>query len=314
MGAYGGSELGYTRDPGGRDHRLAFRKGNMSDRQSRPCRVCGSTEYVPFAEKNGFHLDRCTQCTLVQVTDDLSQVDFERLYDQGFFDGVYSSKSSFGLRSLGRALLGRHDLKTSSGQAKEYAKFRYRIDEIEKLTRAKGKILDVGCSFGFFLDVARARGWEVEGVEIGDYAAAQARDELGLQVRVGDVLDLELPENHYDVITLWNVIEHVDDPIANCTRFHSALRKGGLFVFTTPNVDCYLRKLQGMRWRAFVPPIHLMNFGPRSIGALMDRTGFRIVRRSVPLPRESLLKRLGIIGFLKAIGFSDKMMVFAEKV
>lgn len=262
-----------------------------------PCRICGGTAYDPFAVKNGFHLERCLGCGLVQVTDDLSGVNLAEYYDQEFFDETYDW-----LQAPGR------------GRRKEYRKFNYRLEEIEALKPKKGVILDIGCSFGFFLDMARTRGWTPVGVEIGEYAARFAHDKLDLEVHVGEILEAPLETARFDVITMWNVLEHLNDPLTQFRRINELLKPGGLIVFTTGDVDSYIRKLEGLRWRALIPPIHVANYNFSVIERLFEKTGFEVAKRSVALPREADLKALGIIGMFKALRFSDKMMIFGRKI
>lgn len=272
-------------------------RADAPDRGKPPCRICQGTRYSPFAEKNGFHLERCQGCGLVQVTDDLRQVNLADYYDQEFFDETYDWLQAPG-----------------AGRRKEYRKFNYRLGEIEKLKPEKGAILDIGCSFGFFLDVARARGWRPVGVEIGDYAARFAREKLSLEVHVRDLLEAPLDDGRFDAITMWNVLEHLNDPLAQFHRINALLKPGGVIVFTTGDVDSYIRRLEGLRWRALIPPIHVANYNFGAIQRLFERTGFEVAVRSVALPREADLKALGAIGLLKAARFSDKMMIFGRKI
>ena len=259
------------------------------------CRLCGPSEFSDFAVIDGFCLQRCRQCSLVQITDDLSNVNLEDYYDQKFFDETYDW------------------LKEAKGRQKEYRKFDYRLEEIEKLKPGKGKILDLGCSFGFFLDVARGRGWNAVGVEVGEYAAKFVRDKLDLDVHTGDLMDVDLPADHFEAVTLWNVLEHLDDPVAQLMRINGLMKTGGVFVLTTGDIDSYIRKVEGLRWRALIPPIHVANYSVAAVTRLLELTGFSLWVRSVALPREALLKKIGVIGLLKALRFSDKMMIFARK-
>jgi len=266
-----------------------------SDSQA-TCRLCGPAAFRPFALVNGFNLQRCKSCSLIQITDDLADIDLRDYYGRDFFDEVYSKIQAEG-----------------GGRSKEYQKFNFRMEEIEKLKPEKGNILDVGCSFGFFLDVARTRGWNPVGVEFGEFAAKFAQDSLELEVHVTDILDAPLKENCFDVITMWNVVEHVDDPVEVLKRLNALMKVGGLLILTTGDVDCYLRRVQGLRWRSFVPPIHIANYNVSAMNKLLKMTGFSLDVHTVALPWEALLKKLGVIGVFKWLEFSDKMMLFASK-
>jgi len=151
-------------------------------------------------------------------------------------------------------------------------------------------------------------------VEIGEYAARFVKETLQLNVHVADIEGANLPEGHFDAVTLWNVLEHLDNPVEELEHLNRLIKKEGLVVFTTGDVDSYLRKLQGLRWRAFIPPIHVANYGPRCVKSLLEKTGFRLLSRFVALPREALLAKLYIINSLKRIKFSDKMLIYGQKV
>ena len=259
------------------------------------CRICGSSDTTPFLVKNGFHLARCNTCRLVQVADDLSDVELETYYDEGFFDETYDW------------------LREQSGRTKEYEKFHFRMDEIEQFTPGKGMLLDIGCSFGFFLDVARQRGWQVAGIDVGESAIKFAKEELQLEAYVSDIEGAPFPLGQFDAVTLWNVIEHVADPLADFRRINRVLKVGGIAVFTTGDVGSLFARIMGKHWRMLIPPIHISNFHIHSAKVMLERSGFELVCQSVALPREALLLKLRLLGFLRKMKLSDKMMVFARK-
>lgn len=273
-------------------------KGNRMMTTAPPtvCRICGSNDSKPFAVKNGFHLTQCHACQLVQVADDLSDVQLETYYDESFFDETYDW------------------LKEQRGRKKEYDKFHFRMEEIERFTSEKGTILDIGCSYGFFLDVARNRGWEVAGIDVGESAIKFAKEELELEVYVSDIEGAPFPSRHFDAVTLWNVIEHVSDPLADFRRINRVLKVGGIAVFTTGDVGSLFARIMGEHWRMLIPPIHISNFHINSVKVMLERSGFELVFQTVALPREALLVKLRLLGFLRKVKLSDKMMVFARKI
>jgi len=259
------------------------------------CRICGSRRLRRFAKKNGFELERCQTCHLVQVADNLSGLSLDEIYGREFFNDEYTWVHS------------------ERGRRSEYKKSDSRLQEIERLRPGGGAILDVGCSFGFFLNVARSRGWHSIGIDIGEYAADFARRNLDLEVYTSDVKSAPLPDGYFDAITMWNVVEHLLDPLGDFKRVNELLKKGGLVVFTTGDVGSYMAKLFGRKWRMFIPPIHVVNFHMRSVEALLASTGFSLLLKTVALPKEPLLARLKLLGILRKLEFSDKMLVFARK-
>src|SRR5437588_7425193 len=125
------------------------------------------------------------------------------------------------------------------------------LDMIGRFSPA-GRLLDVGCGHGLLLDVARARGYEVEGLELSAASAAYAREVLGLTVHER-TLDEHEPEEGYAAILLADVLEHLDDPVGAIRRCHDLLRPGGVVCVVTPDPGSLTARLAGSRWWALLP-------------------------------------------------------------
>jgi 2-polyprenyl-3-methyl-5-hydroxy-6-metoxy-1,4-benzoquinol methylase len=139
-----------------------------------------------------------------------------------------------------------------------------------------GSLLDVGCATGELLIAARDRGWRVHGVEVSPYAASVASGR-GLDVTIGLLRESHLSEGSFDAITLLDVIEHLEDPIAELTEMHRLLRPGGVLCIEAPNWGSVYRLLLGRRWAALQPRLHISYFDAQSLGTLLKRTGFEVV-------------------------------------
>lgn len=140
-----------------------------------------------------------------------------------------------------------------------------------------GRLLDVGSGRGRFLAAANGAGWDVRGVEFAPASAESTRAAFGIDVVVGDFLNAPL-DSEYDVVTMWHVLEHLPDPTAAIRRAHGLLRSGGRLVVSVPNVDSTQARFGGEDWFHLDPPRHLFHFGPRSLGAMVARCGFRVER------------------------------------
>jgi SAM-dependent methyltransferase len=141
-----------------------------------------------------------------------------------------------------------------------------------------GQLLDVGCATGVFLSFAREKGWDVQGIEVSDRTAAFCRDELGLQVASGDLLDASFPPNSFDVVTLWSVFEHLHDPMSTLSEIQHILRPGGLLVLAVPNAESLDARLFGPAWVGYDMPRHLY-ITPRDVlQRMLAHTGFEILR------------------------------------
>ena len=138
------------------------------------------------------------------------------------------------------------------------------------------RLLDVGCHIGVFLEIAQERGWEVWGVEPSHWAAGEARSR-GLRVIEGTLENAHLAGQSFDVITMWDVIEHLTDPLRELRESHRLLKKGGLICIHTMNIESPLARLMGSRW-PWLMEMHLYYFSPRTLGKMLRRAGFTVVK------------------------------------
>ncbi len=149
---------------------------------------------------------------------------------------------------------------------------------VEKITGlSTGRILDVGCSTGLFLNEMKAAGWETAGVELSSWAAGYARETFALDVITGmlpDVADLFAPAS-FDVITYWDVLEHTFSPSVELQHCARLLRPDGILAINIPNWESPDRKIFGPFWIGLDPPRHLFVFPRRNLRAYFDKFGYQ---------------------------------------
>ena len=161
------------------------------------------------------------------------------------------------------------------------ANFRARLDSvlgcIEKaiIPAASQTLLEIGCAYGFFLELARPRFGEVQGIDIAAEATAHAREILGLQVITADPLQQTLGRQ-FDVVCMWDTIEHLARPDLYVERAVEWLKPGGFFFATTGDSSSWAARLQGRKWRLYDPPQHVHFFSPHSLGLLLGRYGLSV--------------------------------------
>jgi len=144
---------------------------------------------------------------------------------------------------------------------------------------ATGRLLEVGCGNGLFLDVLRTLGWQVEGVETSRNDVDYARGTLGLKVVHGSLDEVEQRRASFDLVVAVYVLEHIPSPSETLERIHGLLKPGGKVVLGLPMLDSLQSRLLGRRWSAITEaPRHV--FVPTMQGArrLLERSGFRDVR------------------------------------
>jgi SAM-dependent methyltransferase len=148
------------------------------------------------------------------------------------------------------------------------------LSRIERLLGKRGRIFDFGAGPGVFLDEARKAGWEVSGAEAASWARAYAKKEYGITlvspIEFADEIASGSKSRAYDVVTLFDVIEHVHDPATLVNNAASLLKPGGVLLITTPRFESLTRKMLGRRWY-FLFPAHIWYFTKSSLTKLFER-------------------------------------------
>jgi SAM-dependent methyltransferase len=149
--------------------------------------------------------------------------------------------------------------------------------QVFRHTRKPGKILDIGCATGAFLNEMKNAGWVCTGIEPSHYAATFAKDHYDLDVREGFLQDQLFPEESFDVITLWDVLEHVPDPITTLHQVSRLVKPGGLVVIRIPNPDSFDRRIFGKYWAGWDIPRHFFGFPASTFINLVQSAGLCLV-------------------------------------
>jgi len=241
------------------------------------CNLCGSNDTEPvYAEKDrlmklpgSFQLVRCRQCGLLYINPRPTFEEMGRFYPDDYLPYKVTRENA------------------SSSVAHLDHSYGYwkRARLIHAHYPQGGRILDVGCATGDFLHMMeRVGNWEVHGVEVDSGAASSARKVYGLDVKDGQLTDVHYPGAHFDVITIWDVLEHVHDPSAYLADMHRILRPGGLAIVRVPNVETWDARLFGEHWVGLDAPRHLYIFSAQTLEVFLEKAGFTVQKmRSVML-------------------------------
>ncbi len=174
---------------------------------------------------------------------------------------------------------------SSTRRIKDYDRALRYLDQVMGI----GRLLDIGCGAGVFLSMAKKRGWTVSGVELSPRLASQCRQTLNVPVENGRFEDVELPRNSFDVITLWDVIEHVLDPVSCMQRARELLKPGGILVFCTPDEDSLLARIGLVLYKATCsrysypafalhPPYHTYFFSMKGFIRVLNKLDMRVLK------------------------------------
>lgn len=220
-----------------------------------PCPICGKAEYRLLHKEDEFQMVRCFSCQFIYLNPRPTGDALVR-----FYQDYLPEDESF----------------VKAWQRMMAPIFKKAADLIERYKK-KGKLLDVGSGFGFFLSEMRERGWEVVGVEISQKAMEYARSILGLTVHEGPLEKVGFPESQFDVVSGFYVIEHLPNPLAFLKECFRILKPGGLLLLRYPHstpIKNFLRFF-GIANRLYDLPAHLSDFSPIMIQQCLKRAGFK---------------------------------------
>lgn len=220
--------------------------------QATVCEACGGAGLREFEVPGLARMQYCPHCELYQKARMLAETDYGHDYHVSY-DRQRARK-----------------LRISAA----------RLRLIASLLPPPGRLLDVGCSLGFFVETAARLGWQASGVDVSADAvtACMARG-LDCHVTSGD--DLPFADDSFDCVTAWHVVEHLPDVAAALRAWRRVIRPGGLLVLETPNATCRRVRREGAGYRRFWKRGHLYVFSPASLIAFARRAGFEVL----PLPR-----------------------------
>lgn len=263
------------------------------------CLICGSAEYKVlykptieeaneeinpkhfsvFADRRHGQIVSCKQCGFVYVNPRESETIFFNTYEK-------LSPKEYLLEQENRELV-----------------FKENIELIERFIKKRGKLLDIGCSVGLFLKVARERGWVVKGVEPSLKNTDFAKREFYLDVINGNVNFVDFGNEKFDVVTMWDVLEHLSDPDKVISKIHSLLDKDVIFVLSTPNIKSTIAKIMRQKWHSIIR-MHLYYFDENTLSLFLKKHGFKIIYRGT-------YRRIFTLNYIvKRMEYHSKLLAF----
>jgi SAM-dependent methyltransferase len=234
--------------------------------ESTRCTICAADDFEVVFEGPDwishlpglFRMVRCLHCGLYYLNPRPDQKEIHRYYPHDYLAFQKSIEEE-------TAFLKRMD--------RRYGIYK-RCRAVTKVLPGPGRILDIGCATGLFLSGMKERGWEVLGIELNEQAAAYARERMGLDIIIGNFLEADLPKRYFDVISLWDVLEHLPDPLSVLKKISKIIRPGGLLVLNLPNPESWEAKRFGPLWIGWDLPRHFNLFPLPLLGSLLKEFGF----------------------------------------
>jgi SAM-dependent methyltransferase len=240
------------------------------------CPACNDNRWVVVLEgpdrvhglPGTFRMVRCQQCGLIYQNPRLSRSDIARFYPDDYLPFSLPVEAE-------QNWLRRVDWRYGVAR---------RCQIVTRHAGSPGQLLDVGCATGVFLDAIRRLGWQVTGVETSVAASQYARRRFALSVHTGELRDAGLPDRAMDAVTMWDVLEHVQEPLDTLRELARVIRPGGSLLLTLPNPNSWEARLLGRYWPGWDLPRHLCLFVPELISRCLAACGFDVISIS-PYPR-----------------------------
>ncbi len=235
------------------------------------CYICGSGRSRLLCEIPTGAIVRCLDCQTVYRAAVVAGAEYNRLYQNRA-----TMETPFYLANKMAADPNSEPMPTFARGLKRLAQL-----------RPPGRLLDVGCSYGAFMVLAQKAGWNVSGVELSNFTAQFAREERRLDVYSGTVEQAAYPEGHFDAVTIWDVIEHFDNPVATLKEIRRIMAPGAILLVFTINQESLLTSVGHMlyrlslnRWKHLMTLFYYIHhnffFSPRTISTFLTRVGFEI--------------------------------------
>lgn len=274
---------------------------DMRPAQNYLCGMCGQTCRVlmnelfddRFGAPGVYTIVQCTHCGLEQTRPRLPEEELKDLYERFYNTGV---KPRSAYRSLREGFL-------ASGLYRLWLK--WDGDMSFHGRRGAGRLLDVGCNEGRGLSLYAENGFQAEGLEINEVAAALAR-ERGFRVYTATLAQFR-PEEPYHVVVLANVLEHAWDPVQMLREVRPLLQPGGEVWISCPNAASLWRRIFGRSWVNWHVPYHLWHFSPATLNGVLHKAGFEIAALATYTPALWLAQSL-CVSLSSRRGRSNQLM------
>lgn len=225
------------------------------------CIVCGTTEEFAF-DKLGFDIVRCPKCRLFRtILLSKSPQKVNQYYSKSYFTGS-PTRAGYANYDQDHSIVRRN----SHGYLRLINKFLH-----------KGKILDVGCATGIFLQEAEKVGFNGFGIDVSKYAISKAESRLSNKVKLSSLRSGLFKKGSFNILTFFDVFEHLYNPRQTLQIAHNLLKKNGLVFINTGDTGSALAKLQGRNWHFFIPPQHIYYFSKQNLIDLLESEGFATV-------------------------------------
>jgi SAM-dependent methyltransferase len=260
---------------------MSVREVTESPRLPAVCNLCGEPVAPGRAVrwvKDGFDIVSCPACGLLFRRELPSAAELEEIYALDYFKRPPGERGAQGYCDY------------VEDEEVRRIDARRRLALLSRHVVA-GRLLDVGCASGFFLDEARTAGWTVKGVDLAPAMTTLARERFHLEVETASFQAVDLADPALDCVTMWDYLEHSCDPMSDLRKAFASLRPGGVLALSTGDAGAVVARIFGSRWHLLTPRHHNFFFTRRHLARMLGDIGFQRVETRYE-PRQPPLRSL----------------------
>lgn len=243
----------------------------MTDKNEQ-CPLCHSIEIEIWANLDKYPVAKCTACSFV-FTKNINHQELIKLYQQ---ENYYTEQGGSGFH------VTESNSDTFDSSDDDYFE-KYRLKPASNLLHDHNNIryLDIGCSAGHMLQIAKKMGWKTKGIEISPVAVEFGKKQ-GLDIVQSTVDDFDFVPNSFDLISMFHVLEHVFYPKQELEKIKKALSPSGFLIIEVPNISSLPAILRKSSWKGLLVPYHLWHFNKMTLPKLLNQAGFDVVINKTP--------------------------------
>lgn len=243
---------------------IAFLKeSHLAEKTPQKCSLCDKSNYRTVYSQLPFEIVRCSLCGMGFLTPVPTERFLAKFYSKKYFQ---KESEGFGYKNYKRM---RKVLEAESLR---------KIEFIKKFIRSSSTLLDVGSGLGFFANSAFKKGFKVSILDRSAWAVSYAMKKYKIPGYVSDFTPRSVPQSKFEVVTAWDVLEHLANPKDGFLAINRVLDNGGLVFITTPNIESWDARIMGKRWYGFTKiPEHIQYFSPATIKKFAVQAGFEVV-------------------------------------
>lgn len=216
------------------------------------CNLCSNNNFSVYLKVKGDRLVKCKECGLIYLNPRPTYWELRNMYTEHYKEKIPSQ-----IKEIER----------------EINKRKKRCEKVLKMTgKKKGRILDIGCGFGYFLACMKKYGWDTTGIDINEKVIKFAKQRLKLNVLRRSIVTFR-PQKRFDAIMMFHSLEHMPNPVRTLRKISKMLFNKGMLIVGGPNFNSFDRIWHKSDWRGYTNS-HLYYFTPKTYRLVLEKAGF----------------------------------------